>query len=80
MYGGKDGITRENHKRVWGYCFLVRSLLVISDLPCCHKAFPSYIFSLQAENYADFSLPGRKQKASLELSDEIMVTGQCLFL
>lgn len=29
---------------------------------------------------ADLSLPGRKQKASLQLSDEIMVTGQRLFL
>lgn len=80
IYRGKDEIAWENHKRVWGNCFLDRSLLIIPDLPRSRKAFLSYIFSLQAENYADLSLTGRKQKASLEVSDEIMVTGQCLFL
>lgn len=44
--GGKDEIAWENHKRVWGHCFLDRILLTISDLRCSRKAFLSYVFSL----------------------------------
>lgn len=46
--------------------------------PVPRMALLSYIFSLWAENNPDLSLPGRKQSVSLQLSDKIKVTSQCL--
>lgn len=67
-------------RRVWVTVFLIKISWSSQIFPVPARLFSSYIFSLQAENYTDLSLPGRKQKVSLELSHEIMVTGQCLFL